>query len=79
MREHLNKIDNEDDATVYQHFHTNSKCTKEDIVFRVLDFVYENPKNARSKSLRKLIENNWIQRLDTYAPKGLNIMDSRFG
>ena len=78
IREHLNKIDNKDDATVYHHYHSG-ECCKEDIEVRVLDFIFDHPESKRSNSLRKIIENNWIQRLETYAPNGLNIMDSRFG
>ena len=78
MREHLNKIDNEDEAEVYFHFN-GGDCCKKDVSFRVLDYVYDHPNSKRAKSLRINIENNWIQRLKTQAPKGLNIIDSRFG
>ena len=50
-----------------------------DMKVYILDYVYEHPESKRALKLRHLIEFNWIYRLGTQAPRGLNTMDSVYG
>ena len=52
---------------------------KTDMKVYILDFVYDHPESKSAKKLRLSIEFNWIHRLGTVAPKGLNTMDSVYG
>ena len=47
----------------------------EDVEIHILDFIHAHPMGRRAKHLSDLIEFNWIQRLHTNAPLGLNTMD----
>ena len=47
----------------------------DDVAIHIVDFVYADPDSAKAKYLRDLLEFNWIQRLHTNAPMGLNVMD----
>ena len=64
---------------VQYHFGLPGHDVKTDIKVYILDFVYEHPTSKRAKSLRLKIEFNWIHRLGTVAPRGLNTMDSVYG
>ena len=45
----------------------------------ILDFIYEHPESKRAQTLRNTIEFNWVHRIGTNAPKGMNILDNRYG
>ena len=47
--------------------------------FHILDFVERHPTSIRANELRLLIEYNWIHKIKSATPRGLNVMDSRFG
>ena len=47
--------------------------------FYILDFVERHPTSTRANELRLLIEYNWIHKIKSATPRGLNVMDSRFG
>ena len=46
-----------------------------DVIVYIVDFVYATAHTTRAKYLRDLLEFNWIQRLHTNVPLGLNVMD----
>ena len=73
---HFLKISKNDPTSeIARHF--NSGCHKglDDVTIHIVDFVYADPDSAKAKYLRDLLEFNWIQRLHTNAPTGLNVMD----
>ena len=79
LREHIYGIKNQKDTDVSYHFNTNGHCGAKDMKVHIMDFVYMHPESEKAKKLRHLIEINWIQRLSTMAPNGMNIMDNRYG
>ena len=62
-------------SEIGRHFNTNGHKGLDDVEIHILDFIHAHPEGKKSKHLRDLIEYNWIQRLHTNAPTGLNIMD----
>ena len=61
-------------------YHFNgAKCTIDNIQVHITDFIYEHPESKRAKSLRLTLEHNWVSRLRTQAPNGLNTLDNRYG
>ena len=60
---------------VGKHFNTNNHKGMADYEIFVLDFVYCAPMDDHAAPLRLLIENNWIHRLNTQRPWGLNFME----
>ena len=62
-------------SEIGRHFNTNGHKGLEDVEIHILDFIHAHPEGKKSKHLRDLIEYNWIQRLHTNTPTGLNIMD----
>ena len=76
---HFNVIaKNRNDSLISYHFNSENHTGHNDIVIHVLDFIAQDPINNKAKSLRIKIESNWIQRLRTVFPKGLNSME-QFG
>ncbi len=59
-----------------RHFNLPGHNGKSDIELFVLDFVYTHPGSSYAQSLRLLIEHNWIHRLRTMLPMGLNTMQN---
>ena len=62
-------------SEIGRHFNTNGHRGLEDVEIHILDFIHAYPEGRKARYLRNLIEYNWIQRLHTNAPTGLNIMD----
>ena len=60
---------------VARHFDFPHHKGLDDVMMHVVDFVYAAPDTHKAKYLRDLLEFNWIQRLHTNAPTGLNIMN----
>ena len=76
LSEHFLKITrNDPENEIASHYNSEHHSGLDDISFYVVDFVHAAPHTLRSKQLRDLIEFNWIQRLHTNAPSGLNVMD----
>ena len=71
--DHLNDIKRERDTTVARHF--NNHGNQPDLKFNILEFIKCHPDSERSKSLRDKCEKAWMSRLNSWIPKGLNIMD----
>ena len=73
---HFLKISkNDPESEIAKHFNSNHHMGLDDISIHIVDFVYAAPHTPKSKHLRDLLEFNWIQRLHTNAPMGLNVMD----
>ena len=80
LDEHLGRIEaGEGDNDVPTHFKKPGHHGKDDVTISVLDFVYRHPLSDRALELRLLIEFNWIHRLKTQTPKGMNTMDNQYG
>ena len=58
-------------------FHYNDKDHNgiEDIEIFILDFIQVMPKSDKAKYLRLKIESNWIQRMRSIFPGGLNSLE----
>ena len=76
LSEHFLKITrNDPESEIANHFNSQHHSGLDDISVYVVDFVHAAPHTPKSKYLRDLLEFNWIQRLHTNAPTGLNVMD----
>ena len=62
-------------SEIGKHFNSTNHKGLDDVEIYILDFIHAHPMGERAKHLRDLIEFNWIQRLHTNAPLGLNTMD----
>ena len=73
---HFLKISKNDlESEIARHFNSDHHKGLDDLTIHIVDFVYARPDSAKAKHLRDLLEFNWIQRLHTNAPLGLNVMD----
>ena len=79
LREHIYGIKNQKEGDVSYHFNTNGHRGTKDMKVYILDFIYEHPESKRAQTLRNTIEFNWVHRIGTNAPKGMNILDNRYG
>ena len=82
IREHLltiKKNSRSNDAPT--HFNLCDHHGTEDVQGHVyiLDFTYRHPDSLMAGRLRNTIGFNWILRLWTQSPQGLNTMDNRYG
>ena len=59
-----------------RHFNLSGHQGVADIEVFVLDYIYVHPGSECAQSLRLLIEHNWIHRLRTMLPMGLNTMQN---
>jgi len=50
----------------------------EDVELHIVDFIHSHPNSLRAAHLRDKIEKNWILRLRTSAPHGINTMDIKY-
>ena len=57
--------------------HLNEPCHHgiDDMEIHILDFIHQPPESTGAAHLRNKIELNWIHRLKTPTPWGLNMMD----
>ena len=58
------------------HFNTQGHRGLEDVEIHVVDFIHCTPESTKAQQLRNLIEKNWIYRLRTMVPLGLNLIDA---
>ena len=70
---HIKKIDKK--LPISKHFNSPDHNGIEDIEIHIVDFIYAPPDSERASKLRDLVEKNWILRLRTFAPFGINTMD----
>ena len=66
---------NKSTSEIGKHFNQPDHRGLEDVEIHILDFIHAHPASNKAKYLRDLVEFNWIQRLHTGAPVGLNLMD----
>ena len=59
--------------SVARHFLRDDHNGLSDMTIHIVDFIHANPRSPKGKALRKKIEINWIHRLRTQTPIGLNI------
>ena len=59
-------------SEVGRHFKSADHQGLDDVEIHIVDFIHANPSGKKSKNLRDLIEFNWIQRMHSNAPMGLN-------
>ena len=62
-------------SEIGRHFNQPDHGGLEDVEIHILDFIHSHLASSKAKYLRDLVEYNWIQRLHTGAPAGLNLMD----
>ena len=67
----ISKYDPQSEIT--RHFNSEFHKGLDDVQIHIVDFIYTAPVSAKAKFLR-VLEFNWIQRLHTNAPMGLNVM-----
>ena len=66
---------NKPKSDIEKHFNLPGHKGLEDVEIHILDVIHAHPLGNKSKHLMDLIEFNWIQRMHTNAPLGLNTMD----
>ena len=76
LYEHFRNIKNKKkDDPVGRHWMSTDLTGPEDEEVHILDFIHAHPESATAQRLRDTIEKNWIHRLHTCLPLGLNTMD----
>ena len=60
-------------SLIRYHFNQHKHNGINDLKIYILDFIAMSPKTSRTKSFRLKIEQNWIHRLKTVFPSGLNL------
>ena len=77
LREHFRNINyNSPTHIVGRHFNLPGHRGITSLETHVLCFVRSNPNNPLSRNVRIKAELQWIHRLRSFVPKGLNLMDS---
>ena len=61
------------DSLIRAHFNQSDHNGLQDLTIHILDFIHMAPKSIRTRNLRRKIEQNWIHRLKTVFPSGLNL------
>ena len=59
-----------------KHFNTEGHMGLQDVKIHIEDFIHCNPESRRAQTLRNLIEKNWMFKLQTQIPEGLNLIDA---
>ena len=67
----VNKVDD----TIGRHFNLPGHHKIADMKIHILDFIHAHPECRKGAYLRNTIEINWMHRLNTLEPRGLNLMD----
>ena len=62
-------------SEIGRHFNQSDHRGLQDVEIHILDFIHAHPSSNKAKYLRDLVEFNWIQRMHSIAPAGLNLMD----
>ena len=79
MREHMYNVTRKKNNDVSHHFNMEHHKGVENMKFYILDYIYKHPESKRAKTLRNKLEFNWIHRLQTQSPQGMNVLDNRYG
>ena len=75
MYEHLRDIDRGMDHTVARHFEVHGPPNAPPISFYALQYIKAYPDSDTAAELRDETEKNWTARLNSTAPRGLNIIE----
>ena len=59
-----------------RHFNTLDHRGLEDVEIHIVDFIHITPDSAPALKVRNVVEKNWIYRLKTMVPFGLNLIDA---
>jgi len=77
--EHFYHIKKKDRSfPIGRHFNLPQHSGIEDVEIHIVDFIYCKPDSLSAAKLRDKIEKNWILRLRTSAPHGINTMDVKY-
>ena len=77
FQDHFHKISrNTPGSDIGAHFNSANHRGLEDVEIFVVDFIHCNPESESARKLRHMIEKNWIFRLRTQIPDGLNLIDA---
>ena len=80
LGEHLRSIcNNATKNDVPTHLNKCDHNGTDDVQLYILDFIYAHLESKRATQFRHKIEQNWIHRLHTVSPQGMNTMDNKFG
>ena len=63
------------DFPIGKHYNFPGHDKLDSVEITILDFIHCRPDSRAAASLRDQIEKNWIHRLRTAAPYGINTMD----
>ena len=75
--EHFTKIRTAKlDTDMGLHYNSNNHQKLDDVEITVVDFIYSHPKSAYAEKLRNKIEKDWISKLRTQVPFGMNLADA---
>ena len=69
-----NRKDNPNEIS--KHFNSRSHEGTKDMKIHIVDFIHMHPESETGSKIRDQIEMNWIHRLHTQQPIGLNMMDN---
>ena len=58
------------------HFNSGGHQGLHDVEITILDFIHCSPNFTRAQKLRNTIERNWMFKLRTQVPFGMNLIDA---
>ena len=77
FQDHFYKITrNIQSSDIGAHFNSTGHHGLIDVEISIVDFIHCSPESERARKLRHFIEKNWIFRLRTLIPDGLNLIDA---
>ena len=77
FQDHFYKIDKKvPNSDIGQHFNSPGHRGLADVEIHIVDFIHCAPESETARKLRYGIEKNWIFRLRTLIPQGLNLIDA---
>ena len=77
FQDHFYKIDkNVQNSDIGRHFNSPGHRGLLDVEIHIVDFIHCAPESENARKLRFGIEKNWIFRLRTLIPEGLNLIDA---
>ena len=74
IREHFYSINHKKGSDIAYHFNQKDHSGIHDIKIYIVDFIFKHPDSKRAGILRNKIEFNWIHRLHSSAPTGMNVL-----
>ena len=75
LQEHFYLTEKKDSNEIAKHFNQEGHHGTEDMSVHIVDFIHLGPETLAGAELRDQIEMNWIHRLHSAQPIGLNTMD----